>query len=100
MALSASNRKIISGLEEQIEHLALTIARIQADCPNLPSWFTDKPVEWYQGALDITEGFMSTVLMANRVYSGFQEVTVKNTQFKVEYTVKRYYMGKVNKVKP
>jgi hypothetical protein len=94
MKLSKSNLKTAQAYKETIEHYALIIARHKAGCEFLPTWFTDKPVAWYEGALAATEADLTTLLMNNKCYNGFWERDVKNERFKVEYSYNDYSLGR------
>lgn len=98
MKLSKRNLELVEQLEEQIEHHALIIARMESGCPYLPSWFSNKPKAWYEGALAACEGHLTSLLMKHNCYNGFSTATVKNEQFKVEYTVNRYCTRKAKGV--
>lgn len=92
MKLSKRNLELVAQLEEQIEHHSLIIARMKANCQYLPSWFTEKPVAWYEGALAMCEGHLTSLLMKHNCYGGFNKFKVENKQFGVEYEVTRFYM--------
>lgn len=93
MKLSKRNLKIAEQLQEQIEHYALIVARRKANCPYLPDWFKDKPIAWYEGAQAAATGTLTSILMSHNCYAGFRERTVKNEQFKVEYTFEEYFLN-------
>lgn len=90
MKLSKRNLKTAKAYKETIEHYALIIARYKAGCKYLPTWWTDKPVAWYEGAMAATEGNLDTLLMNNKAYHGFFERTVTHPQFHVEYSYNDY----------
>ena len=93
MKLSKRNLKIVKQLQEQIEHHALIIARIKAECPYLPAWFKDKPVAWYEGAQEAAAGTLNSILMEHGCYNGFRTTHAKRKQFNVEYRYDYYFLS-------
>lgn len=56
---------------EQIPHLASIIRRRKADDESLPSWYTAKPVEYYEGLLQGAFTTIEQLLNAYNCYAGF-----------------------------
>ena len=72
---------------ERITHFADIIRRHKANCPNLPSWFTDKPVYWYETMLESQYMQIEDLLHCHNKYNGFREIEVEGL------IVRKYYIN-------
>lgn len=59
-------------VQERIEFIAKTITRHKANDPSLPTWFSDKPVAYYQGLLFGAYTQMEDSLRDYNAYNGFR----------------------------
>jgi len=57
--------------DEQIPHQCSIIRRHKAGDESLPRWYTDKPVEYYEGLLDSCYAMIEQILHAYNAYAGF-----------------------------
>ena len=87
MKLSKANKATADQFQESIEYTSMLKARVLAECPNLPEWF-DRSAEYYAGMTAAYEGALSTLLMNNKAYKGYQES--HGTKCNVTYTFNRY----------
>lgn len=87
--LSKANIAIIEKLQESIMENAKMVARMKGGCENIPEWFSEKPVAYYEGLQAAHEGALSMILMDHNAYRGFQEVTCEVLGFTATYN--HYY---------
>lgn len=95
MKLSKALVGVLQDLHEQQLSLSAVIARINVKCSNLPSWYQDKPVEYYEGVLDQVHSSISQLLTATNNYHGYNDRTSTTTN-DLEFTY-RFYYGDWNK---
>lgn len=83
--------KFLVELQEGIQAVALTRARIKADCPHLPGHFADRNADWYAGLLQGKIATIESLLMTHGIYNGFNEFTVVDKQTNIKYTYPHYF---------
>jgi len=77
---------------ESIPTIASHIARINAGCEHLPSWITNKTVDYYKGLLDGEYSMIERCLHAYNCYHGYMEADGSKKVGSKEYyfTYNRY----------
>ena len=90
MKISKKLSVFIENLKEREIHYVSIITRIENGCVNLPSWFTDKPLSYYEGARDLNRSVIEELLMDYNQYNGWNERVVDGEHAK-NITIRHYY---------
>ena len=89
MKITKTCNKLLEQSIDQYIHFCKLEARINADCPNLPPWVKDKPVEYYQGCKTSVQGTIETILHLHNAYKGYSE-HIEKTVNGIEYRYNLY----------
>lgn len=76
MKLSKALIKILDQQEESAKHLAGIIIRLKHHCTALPSWFTDKSADYYEGMLQGCYASTEAILHGTGNYKGFGSLNI------------------------
>lgn len=98
--MAKMSKAILKVMSEQIMvavHNASIIARINNNCPYLPSRFKDKPVSYYEGMLDATYATIDSLLHAHKIYQGYNDFQFSNKHGSmIASTVRKYYGNQIH----
>lgn len=79
------------GLQQSIQTVALTKARVEANDPTLPSW--SKSADWYDGLLQGKIAALEGLLDDHGIYQGYNDITETDANCGVQYTYPHYFRG-------
>lgn len=89
MKITKTCNELLKRSIEQYIHFCKIEARINSDCPNLPSWFKDRSAEYYQGGKNAAQGTIETILHLHNAYQGYSEYKEKTVNG-IEYQYNLY----------
>lgn len=96
MKLSKRLFEVVNQKQKAIKEVALTVSRLEVNCPHLPDHFRVNSVDWYKGVIAGHESAIEAILQAHGCYNGYREMKSENKTFRVDYHFKQYNLGKAS----